>query len=412
MVPFPGLPVPYHFLHPLFSMAIVVGSGAGGATVAKELAAAGHRVVILEKGPAIAEVDAHRYYENVDTGVKLMRTCCLGGTTMVSAGNALRCLEKELLAFGIDLSAEFAEAEQELRVRKLPDELIGEGTRRLIEAASRLGLPVRKMPKFIDPVECCRDGRCSLGCPVQARWNAVRFVECAQELGADLVTGQAVTRIVTHAGRVTGVRCGSRIYHDDLVVIAAGALETPRLLAGIGIPTSPLFCDTFASIGGVCPGVGFHQDVPMGAYVPHSSSLILTHYARQFVTALKAAGHDVREGDILGMMVKIRDEASGSVGETIEKGVTEPDSRRLACGASIAGAILAEAGADPATFVSLPLRGSHPGGTARIGVSVDTRLMTRISGLYVVDASVLPATPGAPPILTIIALAKYAAKRM
>ncbi len=399
-------------VHPLLCMAIVVGSGAGGATVAKELAAAGHRVLIIEKGPAIDDIDAHRYYKNVDAGVKLMRTCCLGGTTMVSAGNALRCLEEELLGFGIDLSAEFAEAERELGVCELPDELIGEGTFRLIEAASRLGFPVQKMPKFIDPGECCRDGRCSLGCPVQARWNAVRFVERALMLGAALVTGQAVTGILTHGSRVTGVRCGSREYHDDLVVIAAGAMETPRLLAGIGIPTSPLFCDTFASIGGVCPGIGFHQDVPMGAYMLHSSSLILTHYARQFVTALKAAGHDAGEGDILGMMVKIRDEASGSVGETIEKGVTEPDSRQLACGASIAGAILTEAGVDPATFVSLPLRGSHPGGTARIGFSVDTRLMTRIDGLYVVDASVLPAAPGAPPILTIIALAKYAAKRM
>src|SRR5690606_16850297 len=174
-----------------------------------------------------------------------------------------------------------------------------------------------------DPGECCRDGRCSLGCPVQARWNAVRFVERALMLGAALVTGQAVTGILTHGSRVTGVRCGSREYHDDLVVIAAGAMETPRLLAGIRTPTSPLFSDSLASIGAVCPGIGFHQDVPMGAYMPHSSSLILTHYARQFVTALKAAGHDAGEGDILGMMVKIRDEASGSVGETIEKGVTE-----------------------------------------------------------------------------------------
>ncbi|HMZ31928.1 MAG TPA: NAD(P)-binding protein, partial [Methanoregulaceae archaeon] len=139
----------------------MVGSGAGGATVAKELAAAGHRVLIIEKGPAIAEVDAHRYYENVDAGVKLMRTCCLGGTTMVSAGNALRCLEEELLGCGIDVSAELAEAERELGVCELPDELIGEGTYRLMEAASRLGFPVRKMPKFINPDECCRDGRCS-----------------------------------------------------------------------------------------------------------------------------------------------------------------------------------------------------------------------------------------------------------
>lgn len=393
-------------------MAIVVGSGAGGATVTKELAALGHRVLLIEKGPEIAEADAHRHYANVAAEVKLMRTCCLGGTTMVSAGNAVRCLEEELRAFGIDLTTEFAEAEQELGVQELPDDLIGEGTRRLMDAASRLGLPVRKMPKFINPDQCCRDGRCSFGCPVQARWNAVRFVEAAREDGARVLTRQAVTGILTRGDRVTGVRCGSQDYHDDIVVIAAGALETPRLLGKIGIPPTPLFCDTFASIGGVCPGIGFHQDVPMGAYVTPSSSLVLTHYSRALVAALQEAGHAVGEGDVLGMMVKIADDDSGSVGETIEKGVTETDARLLAHGSSIAGAILAEAGVDPGTFVTLPLRGSHPGGTARIGVSVDARLMTRIDGLYAADASVLPATPGAPPILTIIALAKYAAKRM
>jgi len=398
--------------HPLSSMAIVVGSGAGGATVAKELAEAGHRVLLIEKGPRIAEEDAYRHYANVDAGVKLMRTCCLGGTTMVSAGNAMRCLEEDLRGLGIDLTREFSEAEQELGVQELPDELIGEGTRRLMDAASRLGLPVRKMPKFIDPGKCCMDGRCSFGCPVQARWNAVRFVEAAREHGAQVLTGRAVSAILARGGRVTGVRCGSKEYHDDLVVIAAGALETPRLLGSIGIQSAPLFCDTFASIGGVCPGIRFHQDVPMGAYVAQSSSLILTHYSRQLVAALRGAGHTVAEGDVLGMMVKIADEDTGRVGDTIEKGVTGTDALRLAEGSSVAGAILAEAGVDPSTFVTLPLRGSHPGGTARIGVSVDNRLVTPFSGLYACDASVLPATPGAPPILTIIALAKYAVKRM
>ena len=393
-------------------MAIVVGSGAGGATMTKELAASGHSVLLIERGPEIAERDAHRYYANIDAGVKLMRTCCLGGTTMVSGGNALRCLEAELEALGIDLSAEFAEAEQELGVQELPDELIGDGTRRLMDAAKRLGFPVRKMPKFINPAECLRDGRCSLGCPVSARWSAVRYVENARANGAVVMTGLTVDEILTCHGRVSGVRCGTRVFPDDLVVIAAGALETPRLISPLGIPTAPLFCDTFATIGGICPGTGFDQDVPMGACLTHGRSLILPHYSRQLVTILREAGRPVREGDILSLMVKIRDEDAGRVGETVEKAVTEQDARLIASGAAVAGAILWEAGVGPGTFVTAPLRGSHPGGTARIGVAVDTTLMTCVPGLYVTDASVLPAAPGAPPILTIIALAKYAAKRM
>jgi choline dehydrogenase-like flavoprotein len=41
---------------------------------------------------------------------------------------------------------------------------------------------------------------------------------------------------------------------------------------------------------------------------------------------------------------------------------------------------------------------------------VDVNLETDIKGLFVADASVFPSAPGAPPILTIIALAKRLAK--
>jgi choline dehydrogenase-like flavoprotein len=120
----------------------------------------------------------------------------------------------------------------------------------------------------------------------------------------------------------------------------------------------------------------------------------------------------VAPGDILGMMVKIRDDDAGTIGETIVKGVTAKDAELLAAGASIAGIILERAGADPKTFVIASLRGPHPGGTARIGVTVNHNLETAVSGLYVADASVLPVAPGGPPILTIVALAKRAARRI
>ncbi len=100
------------------------------------------------------------------------------------------------------------------------------------------------------------------------------------------------------------------------------------------------------------------------------------------------------------------------MGETVAKGVSVGDAKALSVGAAVAGAVLAEAGADPKTFVTTPVRGTHPGGTARIGVAVDRNLETAVSGLYVADASVLPAAPGAPPILTIMALARHAARRM
>ncbi len=82
----------------------------------------------------------------------------------------------------------------------------------------------------------------------------------------------------------------------------------------------------------------------------------------------------------------------------------------LAEGSALAGSILTEAGVDPNTLKSTHARGAHPGGTAAVGSVVDKNLETEISGLFVADASVLPEAPGAPPVLTIVALAKRLGK--
>jgi choline dehydrogenase-like flavoprotein len=71
---------------------------------------------------------------------------------------------------------------------------------------------------------------------------------------------------------------------------------------------------------------------------------------------------------------------------------------------------LTAAGCDPHSLVTTRTQGAHPGGTAAIGKVVDTDLQTRVQNLFVCDASVLPAAPGLPPILTIAALAKRLAK--
>ncbi len=393
-------------------MAIIVGSGAGGAAAAHYLADAGHDVTVIERGPRVSGKNAGTCYANVDAGVRLMRTFCLGGTTMVAGGNALSCLQDELLELGIDISSHLLAVEKELAVCPLPDHLIGEGTRRLMDAALGLGFDVFRMPKFIDPDLCCMDGLCAFGCPHDARWSAVRFIETAEEKGAEVITETVVDDIIVTNGRAAGVRAGSLEFRDDLVVLAAGALETPRFLKALSIPTTPLFADTFISVGCVLQGIGMNHDVPMGAYIPFDGGILLPHYSRPLHTLLNENGISARPEDILGMMVKIADQDDGSVNDIIKKGVTVQDCERLVRGSTIAASILAEAGGDPATFVTAPLRGSHPCGTARIGVSVDTKLETQISGLYVTDASVLPAAPGAPPILVIIALARHAVEMM
>ncbi len=395
-------------------MVIVVGSGAGGATVAKELAAKNVAVTLIEKGPAIEEKDAFKHYSNVDSEVKVMRTICLGGTTTVSAGNGVRCLEEELKQIGIDLKSEFDEAEKELGVSVLPDSLFGDGTGRIIEAAENLGLDVKPMPKFIDPDKCKSDGRCTFGCPEGAKWSALSFVKEAERKGAKIITWMPVDEVMVKRGEAKGVRSGDRVFSDDIVVLSAGALETPQLLKKLGLPTTSnsLFVDTFITIGGILKGIGFNKEVTMNAVIKFADFLLSPHFSNHLVAEMEKRGLKASSGDIIGMMVKIKDEGVGVVDEKVEKGVTNRDAVLLTEGASIAGSVLEEAGADPSTFVSTPLRGAHPGGTARIGIAVDKNLETEVSGLYVADASVLPSVPGAPPILTIVALAKYVSRIM
>lgn len=389
-----------------------MGSGAGGATVAKELSDKGVEVVLIEKGPTIDAKDASKYYANTGSEVEILRTFCLGGTTTVSAGNGVRTLEKELRELGIDLSEEFEEAERELGVRTLPDSHFGEGTKRIMAAADNLGFDVKKMPKFIAPAKCTPCGKCASGCPNGAKWSALEFVKAAEKNGAKIITDVPVDDIIVKDGEVAGVRSKDKVISADIVVLSAGALETPRLLKKQGLPTTPnLFVDTFITIGGVLEGIKLNKEVTMNALIAFEDFILSPHFSNRLVKRMAAMGVQPSPEDVLGIMVKIKDEELGEVDEDdVKKVVTNRDAVLLSEGASIAGAILEEAGADPSTFVSTPVRGAHPGGTARIGVAVDKNLATEVSGLYVADASALPASPSAPPILTIVALAKYLSK--
>ncbi|MEM4658634.1 MAG: FAD-dependent oxidoreductase, partial [Candidatus Methanosuratincola sp.] len=69
---------------------IVVGSGAGGATVAKELSTAGKSVLLLEKGREMEPGMESKAYSVIRSGVEIWLAECLGGTTTVSMGNAVR----------------------------------------------------------------------------------------------------------------------------------------------------------------------------------------------------------------------------------------------------------------------------------------------------------------------------------
>ena len=86
---------------------IVVGSGAGGGTITRELASKGINVTLIEKGPFTKIGNAYEHYDNADVGVELLKTCSIGGATTVTAGNAVRSCQEYLKNMGIDLEEDF-----------------------------------------------------------------------------------------------------------------------------------------------------------------------------------------------------------------------------------------------------------------------------------------------------------------
>src|SRR5512137_1115552 len=108
---------------------IIVGSGAGGATLAEALARQGRAVLVLERGQPEERLGTTRaslrfYDVNPITqtpptsreGVIAWRAFMAGGSTVVACGNAVRCLQKELAALGINLEGELSAVERDMGV--------------------------------------------------------------------------------------------------------------------------------------------------------------------------------------------------------------------------------------------------------------------------------------------------------
>ena len=401
-------------------MVIVIGTGAGGAIIAMELAKVNIPVTILERGPYIESKDSFEYYDmkyydkrfKNTNSVDLLKTTCIGGSTIVAAGNGVRVLEDEFKELGIDLSEEYSEIEELLGIHQMDDAHIGKGTQKFIDCANELGFDAMKMPKFIRDEDCKPCGKCSFGCPRDAKWSSKDFVDIAVENGAELITGAEVIKIATANKSIKSVEYikdgKDKSIESDLVILAAGAIDSAVILQKSGIDAgNKLFFDPFVSVGGVLKDINFNSETQMNGLAVGKEYILAPHFSSFIAKYIKETDPEIEDKDILSIMVKVPDDMVGTVDSegNVFKFNTIDDIRRLAQGSAAAGAILEKAGVDPTTMTSTVFRGAHPGGTAAIGEVVDKNLKTEIDGLYVSDASVIPVSPGKPPILLILALA-------
>ena len=140
---------------------LIVGSGVGGATLAKELTKKGFKIMMLEAG-AYPKIGTERNALNFYTGnmlgpgeftkenVEILRTKMVGGSSVVTIGNGVRALQNEFKTAGIDLEDEFKEAEHELKITPCPENKMGERTKLISKASEELGYECKPMQKFID----------------------------------------------------------------------------------------------------------------------------------------------------------------------------------------------------------------------------------------------------------------------
>jgi len=337
---------------------IIVGSGIGGATIAKELAKRKKKILILERGSFYhpnqigSELCAYKFYDRhglwskTKEGIFYYRALMVGGTSVVSCGNGTRSLEKEFKKLGMDLTKEFIEVEKELNIKPISGRLIGKGTKKIMQAADKLGFKMEPMPKYINIRKCDACGNCVLGCQSEAKWTALQYLTQAQENGVSLLTGINVTKVLVSKRRAIGLQgfnqAGKRIEKfANIIVLAAGGIGTPIILQNSKIKAGDkLFLDLFNVTIGLTKDKGLTKE-PVMAAVHHNRGFVLSPFIDTPLVLASVVPLSLRRNikistqrdHLLGIMVKIKDDCRGRVNKdgSIEKTITPKDLFKFFC---------------------------------------------------------------------------------
>ena len=500
---------------------VIVGSGAGGGVAARVLAEAGASVLIVERGgwlsrdaPGMDHLRNHRVallgdgtspdgHPRVRTGSDGIEetigpihpgyhnnAITIGGGSRLFGAQAWRFHPDDFRmasVYGVpegsaladwpisydELAPFYRRVEWDLGVAGEPDEDFpmplwppGREGRMLLDAAARLGWAVTRVPLLINTQprdgrgECVRCGFCvGFPCPVDAKNGSdVAALPKAIGLGAQLLPGTQVVRI-SDDGRVD-LAAGDqrRTILGDRIVLAAGAIETARLLQVSRIGNDwvgdCLQGHTYAGafgrfddviVDGLGPGpsvatrqFSHHNDGVVGGGLLANDFIMLPalFYLRALPPGAPRRGREAldevalwypRTGQVWGPVQEVPTRAArvrlsartvDAVGVPVARleGSQHPEDIRTAeLLAAKSEAWLQEAGAHT-TWRTQPHApalsgGQHQAGTARMAetpAAGATDAFGRVWGterIYVADASLHVTNGGANPVLTIMALA-------
>ncbi len=243
---------------------VIVGSGAGGGVAAAELARAGRSVVVLEAGQFVPEPEMptdelaaydrlyldHGLTATADGAVSVLAGSGVGGGTTINWMTSIPLQPAVRTEWvrdhgldgldGAEFGADLAALEAELRLQGPPN--VPPKDAAILRGAAALGWEAAETRR--NGSGCGDCGSCPFGCRRGAKQSGLRVhLAAAWRAGARIVADATVGRVLISGGRVTGVEGtlvgGRRLaVHARQVVVAAGALRTPAVLArsGVGHP--------------------------------------------------------------------------------------------------------------------------------------------------------------------------------
>ena len=434
---------------------LVVGAGSAGSVLAERLSANPDRqVTVLEAGPgredpgirtltddaAVLPVGAGspvaQHYLSILTGhperiAGIVRGCCVGGSGAVNGGYFCRALPGDFGAVAGWSWPEVVEHYQavEARIIVSAGAEFASATAMFTAAAERAGYP------WLPALSADADGIGAVPLNIVdgiRRGPGAVFLEPALvRPNLLLLSGIRVTRVLIDGGRAVGVEAigpdGPRRFDAGAVVLSAGAVESARLLmlSGIG-PAAAL----------AALGIGVVADLPVGQRCwDHPEWVLATSRAG-------VGGHPVLEAVLVDQGLEIRPYTTGFGSPTVSIGValmrprargrvslvsadpsvppriehrydSEPaDIAELTRGCELVAGILGgttELGG-PQWSTSQHLGGTAPMGTGEHAVVDPHCRVYGVTGLSVVDSSVLPTPLGRGPHATVAMVGHRAAE--
>ena len=418
---------------------IVIGSGPGGAAVAKELTEIGKRVMIIEWGPGKKVRGTFRQFlrEQCWPGrgllftnklLGLVRGITTGGSSLFYYGTCFPVPHDMLKKYDIDVSNEEKEVRKEIPIGPLKNEMITPMTRRIMESAREIGYDWKKLDKFMYQEKWKPGMKFGYyGDPHGVKWSSRMYVMEAVQKGAVLLNRAKVTNIIVEDGNATGVefRMKGKRYKAfaKQIIVSAGGIGSPVLLRRIGIKEAGtnFFFDPLITVCGRVNDLKKRTDeIPMsaGCHFPEDNIVMTDMPIPTILDKIFSAQvfrfHRLFETrKTLRIMVKIRDDLGGRLTDSggVRKKLSSKDARRLMKGYAIAKDILKKAGAKG--IYKTWYLAAHPGGTVKIGELVDSNLKSiHYENLYVCDCSVIPEAWGFPPTLTLLCLGKRLARHL